>query len=263
MGLGLYYRVVQGASDQRAAVRAFAGLSILGLLAVVVGGLLDPGLRTWLWLTAIVLDLAAAGLVGDRRGWGLHLGHFAERHGLIVIIALGESLIVAGSALTSGASREVLVTGAMAVLLTCLLWWTYFGWVREVLEEKLAELTDQDRSRFGRDAYTLLHFPLVSGIVALAIGFEGAFHPEDYTLTEVASAVGVGLALFLTATAGALWRAVRCVLWNRLVVLVVTLAAMTLSPHLVPSQVLGIACVGLAMIVAIEQVTVRRRLATS
>ena len=75
-------------------------------------------------LTAIVLDLAAAGLVGDRRGWGLHPSHFAERHGLIVIIALGESLIVAGSALTSGASSDVLVTGAMAVLLTCLLWWT-------------------------------------------------------------------------------------------------------------------------------------------
>ena len=102
LGLSLYYRVARGSSDQRSAVRLFAGLSGMGLVAVVVGGLLDPGLRTWLWLAAIGLDLAAAGLVGDRRGWGLHPSHFAERHGLIVIIALGESLIVAGSALTAG-----------------------------------------------------------------------------------------------------------------------------------------------------------------
>ena len=263
LGLSLYYRVARGSSDQRAAVRAFAGLSIVGLAAVVVGGLLDPELRIWLWLAAIGLDLAATGLVGNRRGWGVHPGHFAERHGLIVIIALGESLIVAGSALTDGASAEVLATGAVAVLLTCLLWWTYFGWIRELLEEKLAGLPDQDRTRLARDAYSILHFPLVSGIVALAIGFEGAFHPEDYAATQITSAVGVGLALFLIATAAALWRAVRCVLWNRLAVLGVTLGVLTFSPSLAPLHTLGIACIGLSIIVAIEQVTVRRHLASA
>ena len=263
LGLSLYYRVARGSSDQRSAVRLFAGLSGMGLAAVVVGGLLDPGLRTWLWLAAIGLDLAAAGLVGDRRGWGLHPSHFAERHGLIVIIALGESLIVAGSALTAGASGEVLATGAIAVLLTCLLWWTYFGWIRELLEEKLAEAAGRDRTRLGRDAYTLLHFPLVSGIVALAIGFEGAFHPQEYTSAQVSTAVGVGLTLFLSATAGALWRAVLCVLWNRLAVLAAIVGVLTLSPGLVPIHILGVACVGLAVIVAIEQVTARRHLTSS
>ncbi len=263
LGLSLYYRVARDSSDQRMAVRAFAGLSISGLVAVVVGGLLDPDLRIWLWLTAIALDLTAAGLVGNRRGWGVHPGHFAERHGLIVIIALGESLIVAGSALTAGVSTEILATGAVAVLLTCLLWWTYFGWIRELLEEKLAELTDQERARFGRDAYSFLHFPLVSGIVALAIGFEGAFHPDEYSLGEIAGAIGVGLALFLTATAAALWRAVRCVLWNRLAVLLVTLGALTFSPGLAPLQILGVACIGLMLIVAIEQITVRKHLMSS
>ncbi len=75
-----------------------------------------------MWLAAIALDAGAAWFVGGRRAWGLRAGHFAERHGLIVIIALGESLIVAGSALTSGATRSVLATGATAVLLICLLW---------------------------------------------------------------------------------------------------------------------------------------------
>ncbi len=260
LGLTLYYRVARGSADQRAAIRAFAGLSLAGLAAVVAGGLLAPELRIWLWLAAIGLDLTAAGLVGNRRGWGVHPGHFAERHGLIVIIALGESLIVAGSALTDGASTEVLATGALAVILTCLLWWTYFGWIRELLEEKLAELPDQDRTRLGRDAYTILHFPLVSGIVALAIGFEGAFHPEDYTATQITSAVGVGLALFLIATAGALWRAVGCVLGSRLAVLGMTLGVLTFGPSSTPLHTLGIACIGLSIIVWIEQVTVRRHL---
>ena len=260
LGLTLYYRVARGSADQRAAIRAFAGLSLAGLAAVVAGGLLAPELRIWLWLAAIGLDLTAAGLVGNRRGWGVHPGHFAERHGLIVIIALGESLIVAGSALTDGASTEVLATGALAVLLTCLLWWTYFGWIRELLEEKLTELPDRDRTRLGRDAYTILHFPLVSGIIALAIGFEGAFHPEDYTATQITGAVGVGLALFMMATAGALWRAVGCVLWNRLAVLGVMLGVLTFGPSSTPLHTLGIACIGLSIIVAIEQVTVRRHL---
>ena len=101
--------------------------------------------------------------------------------------------------------------------MTCLLWWTYFGWVREVLEEKLTSSTGRERARLGRDSYTFWHFALVSGIIALAVGFEGAFHPDDYTVTQVAIAFGIGLALFLGSTAGALWRAVGCVLWNRLI----------------------------------------------
>ena len=123
---------------------------------------------------------------------------------------------MAGTALTSNTTAMVLATGAVAVLMTCLLWWTYFGWVREVLEEALVAAMDRERARLGRDAYSLWHFPLVSGIIALAVGFEGAFHPHDYSVTQVAIAVGTGLTLFLVATAGALWRAVGCVLWNRL-----------------------------------------------
>jgi low temperature requirement protein LtrA len=200
-------------------------------------------------------------MAGNRRDWGLHAGHFAERHGLIVIIALGESLIVVGSALTPGAAATAFATGAVAVLMTCLLWWTYFGWVREVLEEELTKRVDRDRARLGRDAHTFGHFPLVVGVIALAVGFEGAFHPDDYSTTHITIAVGTGLALFLTATAGALWRAAGCVVWSRLVMLAVTLAVLALSAFSAPVQILGVGCGGLVVIVAYEQVVVRRKLA--
>ena len=261
LGLGLYYRVVSSNADQKSAVHYFAGLSTGGLAAVLVGSLVDPSVRDWIWFGAIALDLGVAWASGNNRTWGIHARHFAERHGLIVIIVLGESLIVSGSALTSDVTPAAMATGSIAVLVSCLLWWTYFGWVREVLEEQLIRQTGRARARLARDAYTFWHFPLVSGIVALAVGFEASFHPDDYTVTQVAVSVGVGLTLFLTSTAGALWRAMGCILWNRLIVLTVTLGALALSASSSLNQILGVACAGLVLIVGIEQLTVRRQLA--
>ncbi len=261
LGLGLYYRVASSDAAQRSAVMFFAGLSCTGMVAVVIGALAPPDVRAWIWLVAIAFDLWAAGLAGNRRqGWNLHAAHFAERHGLIVIIALGESLIVAGSAVATEAGGELLRVGALAVLMTCLLWWTYFGWIHEVLEERLVSTDATRRAPLARDVYSLGHFPLVCGIIALAIGFEAVFHPADYSLSQTAASLGIGLALFLVATAGALWRAEACVLWNRLIVLTGTLTALAFLPLAEPWQVLAVACAGLALIVAIEQLTVRRQL---
>ena len=204
VGLGLYYKVVSSNAEYRSAVATFATLSIAGLVAVGVGSLLPPSLRLWVWLGAAALDLGAA-WAASARTWDLNASHFAERHGLIVIIALGESLIVAASALTSNVTPARMVTGSAAVLLTCLLWWTYFGWVREVLEEKLNSVGGQDRTLLGRDAYTFWHSPLVSGIIATAVGFEASFHRDDYSSIQIAAALGAGLTLFLVSTAGALW----------------------------------------------------------
>ncbi|MCH8813122.1 MAG: low temperature requirement protein A [Gemmatimonadetes bacterium] len=261
LGLGIYYRVASDA-HHRASVVTFSLLSLLGLVAVLAGGLVDPDPREWIWLGAIAFDLGAAWIVGNSGCWALHAGHFAERHGLIIIIALGESLIVAGSALTSEVSRATMAAGAIALFMTCLLWWTYFGWVAEVLEEHLIGQAGQARARLGRDAYTFWHFPLVSGIVALAVGFETALHPADYTLTQTAVAVGLGLTLFLVSTAGALHRAAGCVLWSRLIVLVLTLGGLAVSTSSSAQQILGICCLGLLVIVTIEQITIRRELAS-
>ena len=261
LGLGLAYKVASGNADHRSGVVTFALLSIGGLAAVLVGSLVDPSLRDWIWFVAIAMDFGAAWIAGNRSAWGLHAGHFAERHGLIVIIALGESLIVAGSGLTSGSTPGLMVTGSIAVVATCLLWWTYFGWIAEVMQTELTSQTGGERARLGRDAYTLWHFPLVSGIIALAVGFEASLHPDDYALIQIAVAVGVGLTLFLTSTAGALRRAKGCILWNRLIVLAITLGGLALGATSSINQILGTACVGLALIVGIEQVTVRRQMA--
>lgn len=260
VGLVLYYKVTFTDKDQREAVAGFATLSVAGLAAVLIGAFLDPSIRLYVWIGAVVADLVAAGLAANRGAWNLHGGHFAERHGLIVIIALGESLIVAGSAAAADAQGSLLAVCGLAVLVTCLLWWTYFGWVQAVMEENLVESAPKDRGPLARDAYSLWHFPLVCGIIALAVGFEGAFHPDDYSLAVTTKALGTGLCLFLFATAGALWRSKGCVLWNRVIVAALTL--LVLLSGLITSPVMLLATVSMALIVivAFEQLTWRRQL---
>ncbi len=241
--------------DHRAVYR-WVGASLLGLLLVLAGALTDPGPRTMLWLAAILADLAAAALAGRQGSWDLDPGHVAERHGLIVIIALGESLIVAGAAV-SGAPLSadlVLVVGA-AVVVTCLLWWTYFGWLKEALEERFARVPPEELGSTARDAFSFAHFPLIGGIVGFAVCVEETVaHPGEPMSGPVLTALGVGVGLFLASAALSLRRLGGPVLLGRLGVLAIMLGALVSLavvpfPPVVP---LGVVAVALAAVIGLE-----------
>lgn len=254
LGLGLYSRVAAERDRHLDAVRTFALLSSFGLAAVLIGGLADSNARVWWWLGAILLDLVAAGVAGRLDGWHLHTEHFAERHGLFVIIALGESLIVAAAAI-SGAERTTELIGVAIgfVVVTCLLWWIYFGWLKDNLEERLREMTGSVQSRFARDAYSLLHFPLIAGIVGVAVAFEEmAAHPADPLQNDVLLALGIGVGLFLVASAATWARGTRRVLWARILVPVLLTGVLVSAGDLVPAWILAIAAAGLAVVVIVE-----------
>ena len=123
----LYGRVAWEDVAKRTAVRRFAVLSLGGLAAVAAGGVVGGDARAWWWAAAVVLDVAAAVGAGTAEGWDIRPEHFGERHGLFVIIALGESLIVAASGLT-GAERtaQTVAVAILAVATTGELWWSYF-----------------------------------------------------------------------------------------------------------------------------------------
>ena len=73
---------------------------------------------------------------------------------------------------------DLFALGAVAV--ACLLWWSYFGWLKEELERALAERTGPRRSVLARDAYSMLHFPLIGGVIAVAVGIEAMVaHPSE------------------------------------------------------------------------------------
>ena len=93
LGMGIYFVVTGDDRDQLSGMRMCTVASIPGMVVVLAGGLVEPGLRAWLWLVAVVLDIAATGLAGSYGDWRLRSDHFSERHGLFVIIAPCVSVI--------------------------------------------------------------------------------------------------------------------------------------------------------------------------
>jgi low temperature requirement protein LtrA len=204
MGMGLQVWVIGEDEVQRSGLARYVSFSLLGVVLIFIGGFAAPDLRQWIWLAAIVADMVTIALAG-RGSWVLEPGHFAERHGLIVIIALGESLIAAGAA-TAGLQRDAVfaltVTGA--VVAACALWWVYFGSLQAKLERRLAAQDDVHRGRFARDVYSLWHAVMVAGVIGIAVGFEEAVkHPGDQLHTGSALALTLGVAIFLGGLAAA------------------------------------------------------------
>ena len=254
IGLALYIRVTTNLSEMNSAVKDYALPSILGLIAVFAGGLADPSYRAFWWIGAIVLDMLAGYLGGRSEGWDLQTNHFAERHGLIVIIALGESLIVAANAIDSQArSHDLLIVGGLAVMITCLLWWSYFAWINEHMEDHFEKTSGSIQARLARDTYSFIHFPLVMGIIGVSVGFELILgHPHDMLSPSVAHALCVGYALFVGSTAVSVYRSSKLILLPRMIILVLTLTAIELSIGHSPKIALSMIVIGLIVTITLE-----------
>ena len=209
IGLLLYYWVAWSDPAQRQAVTVFGLLSLGGLVTVLAGAVAGGTLQYWFWGLAVVLDLVAAGIGGQREGWNLHPEHFVERHGLIVIIALGEALIVAAAGLADATkTAAAIATAILAVAVTCGLWWTYFRSVRTTFEHALASRAGHARSCMARDVFSFLHFPMLCGVIAMAAATEEALaHPDEALAVSGRVFLAAGAVLFVCGTAAAAWRA--------------------------------------------------------
>jgi low temperature requirement protein LtrA len=132
-------------------------------------------------------------------GFRIHPGHFAERHSLIVIIALGESIVAVGvgaSGLALGAG--VIVAVVLGIALAAALWWAYFDLVMLTAEQRLKEARAEERARLALDSYSYLHLPMVAGIIFAALGIEQTLaHTGEPLGTIPAVALRGGIALYL------------------------------------------------------------------
>jgi low temperature requirement protein LtrA len=254
IGLAVYSRVAWDDPAKRAALRRFALLSVGGLLAVAAGGVAPDDARVWWWAAAVGFDLFAAGVAGAAEGWDIRPDHFGERHGLFVIIALGESLIVAAAGL-SGAERtaHTVAVGVLAVAGTCGLWWTYFSWAKPAIDRAVTERADPARTTLARDVYSVLHFPVVFGIVLYAVAIEAAVaHPDAPLSAGAGLALGGGITLFLGGTAAALWRTGHRAPVARLVILASVLAGLWAARDAAATWSLVIAVCGVTAVAAVE-----------
>jgi low temperature requirement protein LtrA len=180
IGLYIYLWVAWPVPEMRKAVKTFAIVSALGLCSAIAGGLIGGTWQYGLWFLTIILDLVAAGIGGKNEAWNLHPRHFSERHGLFVIIALGETLIIAASAATEEFSDTyLLIVSSLCVAITCCLWWLYFFRAKENLQLAMETKTGSEQSKFGRDVYSLLHFPIICGLIIYAYAIaEAMAHPH-------------------------------------------------------------------------------------
>ncbi|MEU5217616.1 low temperature requirement protein A [Streptomyces sp. NPDC020807] len=172
--LASYWVSSPGDPALRATLRRTALVSVLPPLVLLLVGCAHEGrLQLLLWLGAVAIDYGGIYVTGSS-GWRVNSpGHFAERHGLIVIIALGESIVAMGVGV-SGFPITFAVLGASAagLLLAAGLWRLYFRELGDAAEHRLASLDGDERTRFARDTYTFLHLPLVAGVVLCALGMK-------------------------------------------------------------------------------------------
>jgi low temperature requirement protein LtrA len=209
-----------GVRDDPGQLRAVARLSpwfVLAAVIALIGGFADADYRAWIWLASLVIDVVGTLLVA-RADWRVSPSHFAERYALIVIIALGESIVAIGIG-TSDLERDA--TYALSVVVAfagvAALWWAYFDFTAVAAERSLRRASAAARGPLARDVFTFFHYPVVLGIIFYAVAAKKTLeHPLDPLSEPGRWALGLGVAAFLCAFALMRFRVLRRIAWERL-----------------------------------------------
>jgi low temperature requirement protein LtrA len=233
-GLALMATGLETGSDEFRSVVRYSIPNAVAMAVLVTGSFLDDGPRLVAWTTSILI--VGWGTVKAGRGsWIVRSGHFAERHGLIVIIALGEVIVALGVPVVAGLEDGRGFPGRTVVALVAagafagLLWWGYFDRPQRGLEHRAGEVPAADRPRYVRDVYTYLHAPIVAGVVLAAAALEEiALHPTDDVPLEFRLLLVAGLAGYLGGVVAAVVRAFGVYAKERAVAMVL-LAALILG----------------------------------
>lgn len=253
-GLAMYWLGLRGEPEHQAALRSYLPVALASPFLVLAGGLAPDGARAWLWGAAVVVDVTSV-IAAGRGEFRVAPVHFAERHGLIVIIALGESIIAIGATMAGLAITPLgLMSLVLAFAVTALLWWAYFDRSAEAMEHVLVGERDaQVRGRTARDVFTLGHLPIVAGIILFAVGVEEVLlHPSEAAPGFGRLAMGLGVALFMWGFAAARARGAAVPAALRAVAGVAVLAACLLLPGIPGYGTLLLIAVAVACTAAME-----------
>jgi low temperature requirement protein LtrA len=240
------------------AVSTAIGVGLL-LAAAFTGGAVQLGL----WGLAVLIDLGGPYLFGVE-GWKLVPGHFAERHGAIVIIALGESVVAIGIGARPTIGAGVVAAAVLGVVIAAALWWTYFDVTAIIAARRLARAAaGRERNEIARDSYSYLHFPMIAGIALIAVGIKRTLLGVDDPLKLVpAAALLGGAAMYLLAHVAFRLRNTGSLSVRRLLCAVVLLALLPAGaslPALVTLALLAVALVALILYEAVRYADVRDR----
>ncbi|NGY61125.1 low temperature requirement protein A [Lentzea sp. NEAU-D13] len=189
-----------GGPGSAAAMARLAPFNLGSAGLVMIGGFLPSTWRAVAWTAAVVLMIVSP-YVNRRHGeFQIRSAHFVERHGLVVIVALGESIIAIGiGAAGLPLNLQLVVAALLGLALVYQMWWCYFGRDQDVrAEHSLLNMTRSERARAALSAFGWAHAPILLGIVVVAVGVKKTIgHATEHLYLSGALALGGGVAIFL------------------------------------------------------------------
>jgi low temperature requirement protein LtrA len=242
--IGLFMLASPDDDSLRHSVLALAASTAIAVLLLVVASLFDGVAQGALWALALFLDMGGPYFFGSE-GWKLVPGHFAERHGLIVIIALGESIVAIGVGASGALNLGIGSAAVLGVAVAAAMWWIYFDIVAIVSGRRLAEAeVGRVQNEMARDSYSYLHLPMVAGIVLVALGMKKTIgHFDEHLHTVEAFALLGGVATYLLGLAAFRYRHVHTINRQRLglaIVLLILVPVATAVPALLALAVVNV-----------------------
>jgi low temperature requirement protein LtrA len=236
--------------------RSVVGLAIgtaTGVSLLIAASFADGALQGALWALALLLDMGEPFVFGSE-GWKLAPRHFVERHGLIVIIALGESIVAIGAGAEVGVDAGVVAAAVLGMALAAALWWLYFDIVALVAERRLSHAAQgREQNEIARDSFSYLHFPMIAGIVLVALGLKKTLGDVEEPLKLVPAVATLGgTALYLLAHVAFRWRNVHRFNGARLLCALAMLALIPVATELPALATLAIVTAALAALIAYE-----------
>jgi low temperature requirement protein LtrA len=244
--------------DVRQAAFRLGRTAIPAPALLIVAGFLDGGAQITVWIVALTIDYLGPYVFGVR-GFTVAAEHFAERYGLIVIIALGESIVAIGIG-TAGIELgpAVVLAAILGLVLASSLWWAYFDILARVARKKLAQAHGHERARLARDSFSYLHLPMFAGIVLFALGAKKVLaHVDEPLETVPAAALCGGVALYLLSHDAIRFRSVGSVNPRRILASGASVALIPLATRV--DGVVALALVAAVCTVLIAYETLRFR----
>jgi low temperature requirement protein LtrA len=251
--IGLFMLASPDDDSLRHSVLGLGASTLVAVSLLCLSTLFDGLAQGSIWLLALALDMGGPALFGSQ-GWKLMPEHFAERHGLIVIIALGESIVAVGIGAQEQLTLGIGVAGILGVALTAAMWWIYFDVVAIVAAKRLVEApVGKVQNEMARDSYSFLHLPMIAGIILVALGLKKTIGHVDHHLDLVpAFALLGGLAMYLLGHVAFRYRHVHTVNRQRAALAVVLLILIPVALDVPALVVLAIVNVLIWAMIAYE-----------
>jgi len=251
--IGLFILASPDDDGLRHSVLGLAVSTFIAVALLATASLFDGLAQGALWALALFLDMGGPYFFGSE-GWKLVPGHFAERHGLIIIIALGESIVAIGVGAEHSLDLGIGTAAVLGVALTAAMWWIYFDVVAIISARRLEEAeVGRVQNEMARDSYSYLHLVMVAGIVLTALGLKTTIgHFDEHLHTVPAFALLGGVAIYLLGMVAFRYRHVHSINRRRLGLAIVLLFLVPVATEVPPLVVVAAANVMLWAMIAYE-----------